>query len=97
MRENPKTGPFVEGLSVHTVTTGEEIMRLMDIGNSTRTVAATNMNDTSSRSHALFTITFTQVSFEAGLPSEKTSKVKEPSSPKTTRLLTCKWEFDWLG
>ena len=50
-------------------------MRLMDIGNSTRTVAATNMNDTSSRSHALFTITFTQVSFEAGLPSEKTSKV----------------------
>ena len=28
-----------------------------------RTVASTNMNDVSSRSHAIFTILFTQVSF----------------------------------
>ena len=32
----------------------------MDEGGKTRTVAATNMNATSSRSHAIFTIVFTQ-------------------------------------
>lgn len=33
----------------------------MDVGNDNRTTASTNMNDTSSRSHAIFTINFTQV------------------------------------
>ena len=75
VRENPKTGPFVEGLTVHTVQSGEEILRLMEAGSAARTTAATNMNDTSSRSHALFTITFTQASFVAGVPAEKTSKL----------------------
>lgn len=38
-----------------------------------RTVAATNMNETSSRSHAVFTIVFTQRSHDqlTGLDSEK--------------------------
>jgi hypothetical protein len=39
----------------------EGIARLMDQGNDARTVAATNMNDTSSRSHAVFTLVFAQV------------------------------------
>jgi hypothetical protein len=33
----------------------------MNRGNDNRTVASTNMNDTSSRSHAIFTIKFVQV------------------------------------
>ena len=38
-----------------------DIESLMDKGNENRTTASTNMNDTSSRSHAIFTISFTQV------------------------------------
>ena len=75
VRENPQSGPYVEGLSVHKVSCADEINGLMEIGNAARTVAATNMNDTSSRSHALFTIRFTQGSFVAGIPAEKTSKL----------------------
>ncbi len=39
----------------------EEIVALMDEGNKARTVAATNMNETSSRSHGVFSLIFTQV------------------------------------
>lgn len=44
-------------------------------GNSHRTTAATNMNDVSSRSHAIFTITFVQAGYCNGVPSETVSKV----------------------
>jgi kinesin family protein 1 len=42
-----------------------------------RTVASTNMNETSSRSHAVFTIIFTQLRQDkmTGLASEKVSKI----------------------
>lgn len=44
---------------------------------SDRTVAATNMNETSSRSHAVFTIIFTQRRYDqtTGLSTEKVSKI----------------------
>ena len=38
----------------------------MEEGNDLRTTAATNMNDTSSRSHAIFTITFVQAGYLEG-------------------------------
>ena len=45
-------------------------------GNRLRTTASTNMNDVSSRSHAIFTLTFLQAGLgEGGLPCETTSKV----------------------
>ncbi|EDQ91427.1 uncharacterized protein MONBRDRAFT_15109, partial [Monosiga brevicollis MX1] len=75
VREHPKTGPFVDGLSSHEVKDFDAIAALMEQGNSNRTVAATGMNDTSSRSHAVFTVIFKQASFVAGVPSEKTSKI----------------------
>ena len=40
-----------------------------------RKTAATKMNDHSSRSHAIFTIKYTQAKFVSGLPSEITSKI----------------------
>lgn len=75
VREDPKRGPFVDGLTARTVTSFEEIDTLMEQGNSNRTTAATNMNDTSSRSHAVFTLKFTQASIIEGVPCEKTSKI----------------------
>ncbi|KAL1440719.1 hypothetical protein MTO96_009266 [Rhipicephalus appendiculatus] len=49
----------------------------MDEGNKARTVAATNMNETSSRSHAVFTIIFTQrkTDKDTGLATERVSKI----------------------
>lgn len=38
-----------------------DVEGLILLGNTNRTVASTGMNDESSRSHAIFTITFTQV------------------------------------
>ncbi|XP_075057908.1 kinesin-like protein KIF1A isoform X4 [Mixophyes fleayi] len=60
VREHPLLGPYVEDLSKLAVTSYGDIQDLMDSGNKARTVAATNMNETSSRSHAVFNIIFTQ-------------------------------------
>lgn len=47
VREHPKDGPYVQNLSKHLVVDYGEILELMDKGNSVRTTACTNMNDTS--------------------------------------------------
>ncbi|XP_007944578.2 kinesin-like protein KIF16B [Orycteropus afer afer] len=60
VREHPKEGPYVEDLSKHLVQNYGDVEELMDAGNINRTTAATGMNDVSSRSHAIFTIKFTQ-------------------------------------
>lgn len=60
VREHPSTGPYVEDLAKLVVRSFPEIESLMDEGNKARTVAATNMNETSSRSHAVFTLTLVQ-------------------------------------
>lgn len=56
VRENPKTGPYVEGLIEYEVLQFEDFKKFLDMGNKNRTVATTKMNDNSSRSHAVCTI-----------------------------------------
>uniref|UniRef100_T1PDE8 Kinesin-like protein unc-104 n=2 Tax=Musca domestica TaxID=7370 RepID=T1PDE8_MUSDO len=77
VREHPLLGPYVEDLSKLAVTSYQDIHDLIDEGNKARTVAATNMNETSSRSHAVFTIFFTQQRHDAmtDLNTEKVSKI----------------------
>ncbi|XP_066520580.1 kinesin-like protein KIF1A isoform X6 [Hoplias malabaricus] len=77
VREHPLLGPYVEDLSKLAVTSYNDIQDLMDSGNKARTVAATNMNETSSRSHAVFNIIFTQKRHDAETDntSEKVSKI----------------------
>ncbi|XP_063696569.1 kinesin-like protein unc-104 isoform X4 [Culicoides brevitarsis] len=77
VREHPCLGPYVEDLSKLAVTCYEDIHELIDEGNKARTVAATNMNETSSRSHAVFTIFFTQQRHDqmTDLNTEKVSKI----------------------
>ncbi|KAF7995732.1 hypothetical protein HCN44_006839 [Aphidius gifuensis] len=77
VREHPLLGPYVEDLSKLAVMSYEEIHDCIDEGNKARTVAATNMNETSSRSHAVFTIFFTQQKHDSitGLVTEKVSKI----------------------
>ncbi|NWV46085.1 KIF1A protein, partial [Daphoenositta chrysoptera] len=77
VREHPLLGPYVQDLSRLAVTSFADIADLMDSGNKARTVAATNMNETSSRSHAVFTIVFSQRRRDplSDLTTEKVSRI----------------------
>jgi kinesin family protein 1 len=77
VREHPSTGPYVEDLAKLVVQSFPEIENLMDEGNKARTVAATNMNETSSRSHAVFTLTLTQKrhDVEMKMSGERVAKI----------------------
>jgi kinesin family protein 13 len=60
VREHNVLGPYVDGLSQLAVISSQAIKALMEEGNKSRTVASTNMNNESSRSHAVFSIVLTQ-------------------------------------
>jgi len=61
IRESPTEGPYVKDLTEIQVKNYSEILKYMRMGDSSRTTAATKMNDTSSRSHAVFTIMLKQI------------------------------------
>ncbi|XP_077438024.1 uncharacterized protein kif16bb isoform X2 [Vanacampus margaritifer] len=75
VREHPRDGPYVENLSKHLVHSYGSMEALIAAGNANRITASTGMNDSSSRSHAIFTIRFTQTWFDAELPREMVSKI----------------------
>ncbi|XP_056646133.1 kinesin-like protein KIF13B isoform X5 [Diorhabda sublineata] len=77
VREHNVLGPYVDGLSQLAVTSFQDIDNLMAEGNKSRTVAATNMNSESSRSHAVFTVILTQTLVEpkTGVTGEKVSRM----------------------
>ncbi|XP_075223673.1 kinesin-like protein 98A isoform X2 [Lycorma delicatula] len=77
VRQHPTKGPCVMDLSRHLVSEYAHIQELMIRGNNQRTTASTNMNDVSSRSHAIFTLMFVQAQggFTNDVPSETVSKV----------------------
>lgn len=78
VRQHPKNGPYVDGLSIMPVSNYQEMETLLETGNSTRTVAATLMNAQSSRSHAVCTIVLTQTKFdpEIKMSSSVESKIQ---------------------
>lgn len=61
IRESPIEGPYIKDLTDAPVKSISEIMRYMKMGDASRTIASTKMNDTSSRSHAVFTIMLKQI------------------------------------
>uniref|UniRef100_A0A8C9Z968 Kinesin family member 13B n=1 Tax=Sander lucioperca TaxID=283035 RepID=A0A8C9Z968_SANLU len=77
VREHKVLGPYVDGLSRLAVSCYKDIESLMSEGNKSRTVAATNMNEESSRSHAVFNIilTHTLMDLQSKTSGEKVSKL----------------------
>jgi kinesin family protein 13 len=77
VREHKTLGPYVESLSKLAVTSFNDISDLMSEGNKSRTVAATQMNAESSRSHAVFSIVLTQTQFDVATETglERVSKI----------------------
>lgn len=57
LKEHPETGVFVKDLSTFVVKNTTEIDHVMKSGATNRSVASTLMNQQSSRSHSIFTIT----------------------------------------
>ncbi|KAL2865176.1 kinesin-3 family protein uncB [Aspergillus lucknowensis] len=78
IRESPSEGPYVKDLTEVTVRNYAEIMKHMRKGDVSRTVASTKMNDTSSRSHAVFTITLKQIHHDLSTDetTERTARIR---------------------
>ncbi|KAH6892139.1 P-loop containing nucleoside triphosphate hydrolase protein [Thelonectria olida] len=78
IRESPTEGPYVKDLTEVPVRNYSEILRFMKLGDSSRTVASTKMNDTSSRSHAVFTIMLKQIhhDMETDETTERSSRIR---------------------
>ncbi|CAJ1356747.1 unnamed protein product, partial [Effrenium voratum] len=57
VRHHPKLGIYVAGLTTNAVTSYSDVQSILDFGTKARSVAATNMNSASSRSHCIFNFT----------------------------------------
>ncbi|KAH6688061.1 kinesin heavy chain [Plectosphaerella plurivora] len=66
VHEEKSRGVYVKGLLEIYVSSVQEVYEVMRRGGNARAVAATNMNQESSRSHSIFVITITQKNVETG-------------------------------
>lgn len=66
IHEEKSRGVYVKGLLEIYVSSVQEVYEVMRRGDAARAVAATNMNQESSRSHSIFVITITQKNVETG-------------------------------
>ncbi|NP_999777.1 kinesin-II 85 kDa subunit [Strongylocentrotus purpuratus] len=73
VKERPDVGVYVKDLSAFVVNNADDMDRIMTLGNKNRSVGATNMNESSSRSHAIFTITLERS--DMGLDKEQHVRV----------------------
>lgn len=64
VREHPSTGPYVENLTEVSLNDYSDFQHILQEGNSRRSTASTSMNDQSSRSHAILTLTLKQTKFQ---------------------------------
>jgi len=74
LREDASGGVVCSGLTHRGVQTASEALQVLHEGTLNRTTAATLMNLTSSRSHAVFTVTLTQVHRNDGVDVTSTSR-----------------------
>ncbi|CBH16776.1 kinesin, putative [Trypanosoma brucei gambiense DAL972] len=76
IRQNPLTGPYVEGLSSLVVVNEVQVAEVINRGSVDRHTSCTRMNDRSSRSHAIITINILQLSLDGKNSScQKRSKL----------------------
>lgn len=78
IRESPTDGPYVKDLTEIQVKSYAEILKYMRLGDNSRTVASTKMNDTSSRSHAVFTIMLKQIhhDYRTNATTERLARIR---------------------
>ncbi|KAL0484215.1 kinesin family member, partial [Acrasis kona] len=74
LRQEQGGGCFVQGASEHLASSAQELLDLLHRGNSNRQVHKTEMNDRSSRSHTIFTISLIVASPYAPAPNQNTNQ-----------------------
>ena len=75
IREDKKKGLYVEHLSEWAVRSPQDIYKLLERGAASRAIANTNMNDVSSRSHAVFMIIVEQMIGDTEINGQRKIKV----------------------
>ncbi|XP_011297517.1 kinesin-like protein KIF3B [Fopius arisanus] len=90
LKEKPESGVFVKDLSSVICKSAQEIQQLMNKGNMNRTIGATNMNEHSSRSHAIFLITIEMGSMEdSGIRVGRLNLVDLAGSERQSKTGSC--------
>ena len=75
IRQSKLLGVYVDGVKKHYVSSFKDIENIMELGTKNRTVAATQMNATSSRAHTIITIEFKQIKKLGETKSERVSMI----------------------
>lgn len=90
LKEKPESGVFVKDLSSVICKSASEIQQLMNKGNLNRTIGATNMNEHSSRSHAIFLITIEMGSMgDSGIRVGRLNLVDLAGSERQSKTGSC--------
>ncbi|KAN0036891.1 hypothetical protein ACTFIV_002211 [Dictyostelium citrinum] len=85
IRESKSQGIYVEGLTEEYVASEEDIMDLIGVGEASRSVAKTNMNQRSSRSHSILIIAIEQKSSDGSKKRGKLNLVDLAGSEKVSK------------
>uniref|UniRef100_A0A673TZL7 Kinesin family member 27 n=1 Tax=Suricata suricatta TaxID=37032 RepID=A0A673TZL7_SURSU len=85
IREDEKGNTVIVGVKECHVENADEVMSLLEMGNAARHTGSTQMNEHSSRSHAIFTISICQV--------EKSTEATEDGSWYSRRHIVSKFHF----
>ncbi|CAF1663250.1 unnamed protein product [Adineta ricciae] len=83
IREHPLLGPYVPDLKYIQVKSKEDFQNVLNLGNQQRSVASTNANQRSSRSHAIFTVKISRTDVP-----QSTAPVRLSFKPSTTNSST---------
>lgn len=74
VREDLKAGVYIEGITEEITNNSEDAIEVLQKGARNRHVGATNMNQESSRSHSVFSMTIESKQIQEGITNLKTSK-----------------------
>lgn len=90
IREDEKGNTVIVGAKEFQVECADEVISLLESGNAARHTGTTQMNEHSSRSHAIFTISICQ---KQSAESQKNSDVPQDSSWKSVQMIASKFHF----
>ncbi|XP_036594742.1 kinesin-like protein KIF27 [Trichosurus vulpecula] len=90
IREDEKGNTVIVGAKECSVENADEVMSLLEMGNAARHTGTTQMNEHSSRSHAVFTISISQQDFT---PCRKGMEMAQDISQQSARQIVSKFHF----
>ncbi|KGL80860.1 Kinesin-like KIF27, partial [Tinamus guttatus] len=90
IREDEKGNTVIVGAKEYQVECADEVISLLEGGNAARHTGTTQMNEHSSRSHAIFTISICQ---KQSAESQKITDAAQDSSWKSVQMIASKFHF----